>query len=773
MTQLTRDEALAIARNALPMFGIGPGAAIDFVKQRENVVFRVTDGDASYAVRIHRLGHRTDDEVRTEGAFMAALHQSGVPVSDVVRTVSGGLFAEVSGSDGEAYQIDAQHWVDNSSPLGDAGDAWMGTDALTVGVFSRLGEICARFHSASRQIGKIPGYSRPAWDVDGLTGPGALWGDPRRLAGTAEDRRLIDTAEKRIRERLLSLGTAPEFFGVIHADFTPENVLAAGSDFVLIDFDDFGEGWWLFDLATILFWYHRHPRADDYRAALLDGYRKAAEIPQRALEELDTFVLARALTYLGWAADRPDDETSSFLRAEVLPVVVEMCRNYTGTLAEVHSKGQAAGDQQLLDRRAATIGPYSPLFYDRPLHLVSGEGAWVVDAEGRRYLDAYNNVPQVGHANPRVAEAVCAQMKTLNVHTRYLSAPIVDYAELLLRTFDAPLDRVYFTNSGSESNELALRIARHMTGRSGMIVTDHSYHGNTISLAALTTGLTVSEPLGDHVRTIHVPDLDGEGQAGRPGDMLQAALAAVDTAIASLQEAGHGVAALLIEPAFSTEGLPRVPEGYLEGLTERVRAAGGLVIADEVQTGLGRLGDEWWGHQATGIKPDVVTLGKPLGNGYPLGGVVTTEHILESFSSTNMYFNTFAGTPAAAAAGHAVLNEIIDRGLVARAGELGRHVAARLGELVERHPRAAAAKGRGLFFGLALVDSAGGPDGDLAKRIVEALVGAGILISRIGPNENILKIRPPLVIERDELDRVIDVLDAALLAEAGQPAARV
>jgi 4-aminobutyrate aminotransferase-like enzyme len=428
-------------------------------------------------------------------------------------------------------------------------------------------------------------------------------------------------------------------------------------------------------------------------------------------------------------------------------------------------------DKLLLARRAETIGPYSPLFYDRPRHFVAGEGVWLTDADGHRYLDAYNNVPQVGHANPRVTDAVWAQMRTYNVHTRYLSEPVVDYAEQLLATFDAPLDRVYFTNSGSEANELALRIARHRTGRSGIIVTDHSYHGNTITLAALTTGLPVSEPFGEHVRAISIPDLDDPGPADADV-LLAAAFAEIDAAIASLEQAGHGMAALLIEPAFTTEGLPRLPEGYLAGLVERVQAAGGLVISDEVQVGLGRLGDVWWGHQATGISPDLVTLGKPLGNGYPLGGVVTSKAILEDFSSANLYFNTFAGTPAAAAAGQAVLNEIRDRDLIARTGDLGRHAAQRLNALVTAHRHVAAAKGRGLFFGLALVDEHDQPDGALAKRIVEALLREYILISRIGPHENVLKIRPPLVIEKDELDRVIDALDSALVAETHSLAAR-
>lgn len=417
--------------------------------------------------------------------------------------------------------------------------------------------------------------------------------------------------------------------------------------------------------------------------------------------------------------------------------------------------------QDLLMRRNKTLGPYSPLFYEQPRHFVASEGVWITDAKGDRYLDAYNNVPHVGHANPRVAGAIHDALRTYNIHTRYLSEPIVDYAEQLLATFDHPLDRVYFTNSGSESNELALRIARQYTGNRGVIVTDHSYHGNTISLAELTTGLRVAEVRGDHVRSIHVPDLS-ENIDQTPEEILRSAFAQINEAIRSLDEAGYGVAALLIEPLFSTEGMPSIPAGYLSGLIERVRAAGGVVISDEVQAGLGRLGDSWWAHQATGFTPEFVTLGKPLGNGYPLGGVITTAEILEHFSSQNEYFNTFAGTPAAAAAGSAVLAEIQDRNLIQHVGTLGRYVNGRLQEMVQHHPHVASAKGRGLFFGLTLVDGNGKPDAELAKRIVENLAAQRILISKIGPHDNILKIRPPVVISQQELALLLDGLHDAL-----------
>lgn len=416
-------------------------------------------------------------------------------------------------------------------------------------------------------------------------------------------------------------------------------------------------------------------------------------------------------------------------------------------------------DQQLVERRNETIGPYTPLFYEQPKHFVKGEGCWLQDNAGTWYLDAYNNVPQVGHANPRVAESVGQQLATYQVHTRYLHEAVVDYAEELLATFDESLNRVYFTNSGSEANDLALRIAKQITGNTGVIVTDWSYHGNTLQLAELTTGLDVSNPLADWVRAITIPDVNDPSGTISAND----AVAQVRDAVASLQDRGHGLAALLIEPIFSTEGLPDLPPGYLEQLVEICRDAGGVIIADEVQAGMGRMGDVMWGHQAVGINPDMVTMGKPLGNGYPLGGVVTGSPMMDAFSAVNMYFNTFAGTPAAAAAGRAVLAELADQDLLAHAGDLGRYVRTQLEALHNEYPRITTPpKGRGLFFGLGLRTADGQPAPELAKQIVEGMLEHRIIISKIGRNDEVLKIRPPLVIQRAEIDALVTALDAEL-----------
>ena len=312
-------------------------------------------------------------------------------------------------------------------------------------------------------------------------------------------------------------------------------------------------------------------------------------------------------------------------------------------------------DETLLERRHRLLGAGAPLFYDRPLHLVRGEGTRVWDSDGRVYLDAYNNVPHVGHCHPHVVEALADQAGRLNLSTRYLDERILDYAEALTATFANDLSRVALCCSGTEASELALRIARACTGNEGVIVTDFCYHGNSAVVASLCTAFDAPEGRDPRVRTIHVPD-------GPEADAAEAA-ADVEAAIASMAEAGIRPAAIFFDTIFATEGMPAVPAGYVERAVALTRDAGGLYIADEVQPGLGRTGAAMWGHQLYDAVPDLVTLGKPMGNGHPLAGVVARPALIDDFTARAMYFNTFGGNPVSCAVGHAVLEVIEGKAL--------------------------------------------------------------------------------------------------------------
>ena len=676
-----------------------------------------------------------------------------------IRAEDGRLFISAADAFGRACQLDLQEWIEGSTQMGSIDEGLAGTSSLEPAAFRELGAELARLHDLAVTLDPEASASRGAWDAAGLTGSAPLWGDPLALSGMDDAQRtLLRVALGKAGAELSAFGTAGDRYGAIHADATPENVLVADGALRIIDFDDFGPGYFLFDLVTALFWYQPHPGYGQFQDALFAGYRSVRELDPGHLKLWPALRLARGASYLGWAAEREGQDDSDFITENLLPLVLRLAENYPKGLDMTTSS-----TDNLLARRHATVGTHSPLFYSEPLSLSSAEGVWITATDGTRYLDGYNNVPHVGHCNPAVVEAARKQGMTLNLHSRYLNEPMVDYAEKLLATFPAPLDKVFFTNTGSESNELALRLARQHTGNRGVLISDFSYHGNTTSLAELTTGLTTREGLGAHARPIHIPDLehaDGLDEA----TLAARALAQVDEAIASLNDAGFGLSAVLFDPLFSTEGLNRVPRGYIPGLVQRVHAAGGLVISDEVQSGFGRTGEAMWGFQLHGISPDLVTLGKPMGNGHPMGGVVTTTELLEEFGAHNMYFNTFAGNPVSAAIGMAVLQVMEEQGLVENSKVLGARAKQALARVAAASPNAGAVKGTGLFFGVEIVDAAGSPWAAGAKAVIEHMKAHGVLVSRIGPNDNVLKMRPPMVINAEQVDMLVTAFADALAA---------
>lgn len=419
--------------------------------------------------------------------------------------------------------------------------------------------------------------------------------------------------------------------------------------------------------------------------------------------------------------------------------------------------------QALIERRERLLGPGNPLFYDEPVHLVRGEGVWLYDAGGRRYLDCYNNVPCVGHCHPQVVEALCKQAGTLNTHTRYLDEHILDYAEKLLGKFDASLDRLALACTGSEANELALRIARLNTGGEGFICTNATYHGNTRAVSQLNSIFEPFEGYGDDIRMVNWPD-SYRAKYDLVGSALADAYAEeVRQAIESFEESGIRFAGMIVCPIFANEGLPKVPEGYMKKAIACVRDAGGLYVADEVQAGFGRTGD-WWGHAASGVIPDIVTLGKPMGAGHPISGVVTRGELLDNYREHEMYFNTYGGNPVSCAVGLAVLEVLENEGLVDNAANVGNYVLQRFRDLEAKHDVIGDVRGRGLFFGIDLVEDreTKEPDALSAKKVVNELRNRGILMSKIGEHDNVLKLRPPLCFSRDNADLLVSTLNEVL-----------
>jgi 4-aminobutyrate aminotransferase-like enzyme len=421
--------------------------------------------------------------------------------------------------------------------------------------------------------------------------------------------------------------------------------------------------------------------------------------------------------------------------------------------------------QQLVERRERLLGPGNPLFYDDPVHLVKGEGVWLYGADGEKYLDCYNNVPCVGHCHPRVVEALCDQASRLNTHTRYLHENILDYAEQLLARFDDRLDRIAMACTGSEANDLALRIARINTGKDGFICTNATYHGNTTAVAQLSS---IFEPIGgygEHIRMVPWPD-SYRTPAGLSSDALADAYAGeVRSAIESLNDSGIGFAGMIACTIYANEGLPDIPDGYMEKAVGHVHDAGGLFIADEVQAGFGRTG-RWWGYEQAAVVPDIVTLGKPMGAGHPVSAVVARGALLDNYRAHEMYFNTFGGNPVSCAVAGAVIDVIDDEGLVGNAADVGDYVLQGFRELATRHEVIGDVRGRGLFFGIDLVSDRESktPAADTAKAVVNGMRHKGVLMSKIGEHDNVLKLRPPLCFSRANADFLVDTLDEVLAA---------
>jgi len=415
----------------------------------------------------------------------------------------------------------------------------------------------------------------------------------------------------------------------------------------------------------------------------------------------------------------------------------------------------------LIADRARLMGPNVATFYDDPVHFVRGEGVWLWDAEGRKYLDCYNNVPHVGHCNPRVVQAICAQAATLNTHSRYLHDGILDYIERLTATTDPALDTAILTCTGSEANDIALRMAEGMTGKRGIIVTDATYHGNTALVSHLGRANAPATGFGLERYVRYVPAPDSYRAPDPDGTAFAAAVAAQ---IAALEADGTGFAALLVCPYFLNEGFPDLPDGWLKAAAEVVRAAGGLLICDEVQSGFGRTGSHFWAYQKMGVVPDVMTLGKPMGNGHPVGGVVTRAEIIGRFCEGYRYFNTFGGNPVSAAAAMAVLEEMEVEGLQANAATVGAHAHMRLEALAKRHEVIGDLRGSGLVFGAEMVmdRATKEPASAYTDRIINAMRHEGIILSKLGRHKNTLKIRPPMPFSIENADLLFDTLDAVL-----------
>ncbi len=416
--------------------------------------------------------------------------------------------------------------------------------------------------------------------------------------------------------------------------------------------------------------------------------------------------------------------------------------------------------QDMIRRRQALLGPAYRLMYASPVEIARAEGCLLWDSQGNEYLDAYNNVVPAGHCNPVVVEAVHRQMQTLCTHTRYLQDGILDFAAEIVPSFGAPIEHIMFTCSGSEANDLAVRIAKHHTGKQGVIITSEAYHGNSELTAGFSGSLGKKSPLGTWTRRISTPD----SYRMEPQALTAKLVAEVEAQIDDLERHGEGVAAFIADSLFSSDGIFAQPTDLLSRIAEVVHRAGGVVIADEVQAGFGRSGEAFWGYQRHGQKPDMVTMGKPMGNGFPVAAVALAPHVVEKFGAETRYFNTFGGNSVAVKAAQATFGVIRDENLTANAKRVGDLIKDGIRELAQKDERIGDVRGAGLYIGVEFVKDrvTKEPDSAIALAAVDGMRQRGVLISATGASANNLKIRPPLIFTPAHADRLVSALAATL-----------
>jgi 4-aminobutyrate aminotransferase-like enzyme/Ser/Thr protein kinase RdoA (MazF antagonist) len=564
----------------------------------------------------------------------------------------------------------------------------------------------------------------------------------------------------------------------IHNDMTPDNIIVAENDpgqiAGIIDFGDMTHTPLINDLATTTAqMLPGHVDLVETAVEVLIGYKEIIPLEDAELRLLYDLIAARLLMLIVIACWRvtlhPDNEeyimgsieqnwfTLESWRALDSAKVTKKFLRVCGLWEEEEEKPTTVetkeSRQSHLARRTRLLGQCAYLFYDQPLHIVRGEGVWLYDIDGNRYLDVYNNVAHVGHCHPHVVNAIAKQSRQLNTNTRYMHGLILELAEQITKTMPDPLSVCMFVCTGTEANELAWRLSKMVSGNSGALITKFTYHGNSAAITQFSTEIIPQNKLPSHVQTVFPPISD---TAFRKPD------SGIGDAIKLLGENGHHPAMLMLDTAFASDGIYTSPEGYLDTLFTKTRSAGGLCVADEVQGGFGRFGLNFWGFQFDDVIPDIVTLGKPMGNGHPVAAVVTRPEITEVLARETGYFNTYGGNPVSCAAGLAVLEVIEKEGLQDNALEVGNYLKERLGNIKEKYPMIGELHGSGLLYGVDIVAPDGTPDPKLADRMMNHMRENGVLVGTTGPHYSTLKIRPPIVFKEEHADILLASLLKAL-----------
>ena len=769
--EFSAELAEQVARDA---FGL-EGRAEPLGGERDrNFLLHASSGDA--VIKVANPAE-PDDLLAFQCAALRHIAEQdpGLPVSRPIATRDGRDWAEANGQNGNVYRVRAFDYL-RGLTLADAPD-----DAR---LMRNLGRLLGRLDRALRGFFHPAADHLLAWDlkrsgeladlVAGVAEP-----EVRELAQWA-----VDSFQKFVAPALPGLRAQ-----IIHNDVSFHNTVVDPDEPFEIsgvfDFGDIVHAPLLQDLAVTA---AEVPagRTDPFAvcADIVAGYHSMVPLEPEEFEMLPRMISMRLAmsTLLGywcdehtqWKEDR-DHLHGWHARSVVWLKEIEqtghsamekMLRAACGKTPAGLDVSQVEGNDLSLmwQRRKSRLGNANVVSYDDPVHLVRGEGVWLFDSAGRAYLDAYNNVPHVGHCHPHVVSAVVRQTAALNTNTRYMYEAILSYAERLVATLPDGLDVCYFVSSGSEANDLAWRIARACTGNTGGIVIEEAYHGLTEATFALSPEGFEDRPVAAHIATMPAPN-EYRGPWGRDiADRPQRYAEYCEAAIQDLRRRGHAPAALFVDPILSSSGIFIPPPGYLSAVFKYVRAAGGLCVADEVQSGFGRIGTHMWGFQVDDVAPDIVTFGKPIAGGYPMGLVVTTRELADRFERHSEFFSTTGGNPVACAAAGAVLDVIEHDELLRHATEVGTELIGGVHALADKHDLIGDVRGSGLFIGVELVTDRATqtPAPEQTHAVVNTMRRQGVLIGRSGKDGNILKIRPPMVFGSVHARRLLACLDEAL-----------
>ncbi len=730
--------------------------------------FRIMGADGASVV--FKLCHPAEGDAVLQCQGLALEHiasaDPSLPVPRLIRTRDGELLGRLA-YEGAAYPVMVLSWREGRV---------LGGDTLSRESLFDLGQLLAQLGLALRGfVHGAPAERELVWDtrhVLRLAGEiGHLPTEDRALAQEilARHEAVTVPAMRRMRSQ------------IIHGDVHPHNALVdeRGKVIGIIDFGDMVHGPLILDLANAAGDFLSPGQdAEETLFELTRGYRSVTPLEEVEADALVDLIEVRLLMTPLIDALKASNGIASqgyfqAFNSRSMPMIRALralghdrlrgLLRRAAAFPAVPPQHPKTADEAIA-RRRKVMGEKLYVFYDPPLHIVKGDGVWLTASDGKRYLDCYNNVPHVGHAHPYVAEAIARQARTLNTNTRYITDQALEYAERLTALAGEDLTAVTFVNSGSEANDLAWRMAKAFTGHKGGLCMDFAYHGVSEAIDAFSPSNAPAHWSAPHVRLLPAPDVYRGPYGADEADVGARYAALAEGPIAELQEAGLGVAALMVDSAFMTNGILDAPPGYLQGVVKRVRAAGGLFIADEVQSGFGRMGPSFWGHRHHGVEPDFITIGKPAGNGYPLGVVITRPEILSHFLQFGPFFSTFGGNNVAGAAGMAVLDVIRDEKLLENARDVGAHFRKGLSGLMSKHALIGDVRGVGLATGVELVHdrTSKTPAGDVMHRLLNLIRDEGALVGGEGILGNVLKIRPPIVFSRDNADFAVAAIDRAL-----------